>query len=39
MYLIVCVPCLGEKQQAIGNVEKLFDESKELVYKSLSLII
>jgi len=34
--LYVCVQCLGEKQQAISHVEKLFEESRELVCIILS---
>jgi len=36
IWLFVCVRCLGEKQQAISHVEKLFEESRELVCISLS---
>jgi len=36
IWLYVCVQCLGEKQQAISHVEKLFEESRELVCIILS---
>jgi len=31
IHCLLSVQCTGEKQQAINHVEKLFEESKELV--------